>query len=223
TTSSMKRIILTLPALLLACAAHAQFGIRAGGNVATLSTKTNSQYQRASASNRTGYQVGVFYEKKLTDRLSLVPEVQFSRQRVNLEVEDSGIADAGYYANYRLRLSYLNVPVLLRATFGKFYLEAGPQFGIQLAAHETGDESIGTIAGSYESSFDRAATDHYRRVDLGLSVGAGVKLPAGFGFGVRAHTGLLSLTPAFPQRPGYYGNLKNQVVQASMSYQLKPR
>jgi hypothetical protein len=149
--------------------------------------------------------------------------VQFSRQRVNLDVEDFSVADGGYAANYRLRLSYLNVPVLLRATFGKFYLEAGPQLGIQLAAHETGDESIGTIAGTFESSFDRAATDHYRRVDLGLSVGAGVKLPAGLGLGVRAYTGLLSLTPEFPQRPSYYGSLKNQVVQASVSYQLKPR
>jgi len=215
----MKRILITLASLLLAGAAQAQFGIRVGGNVATLSTKTDSEFFRADAKGRTGYQMGVFYEQKFTDRLSLVPEVQFSRQAINLKAEEFGIADGGYDADYLLRLSYLNVPVLVRATFGRFYVEAGPQLGVLQSAHEKGGITYGTFTGTRQEHFDRLATDSYRRIDFDLSAGVGAKLPAGFGISIRGYTGLLSLTHV-PQFTRYSGDLKNRVVQASLTYQL---
>ncbi|GGF05087.1 porin family protein [Hymenobacter cavernae] len=215
----MKRIIITLTGLLLTGAAQAQMGIRVGANAATVSAKTDDEFQHAEADSRLGYQVGVFYQQKLTKRISLVPEVQFSRQRTRLRIEESGIADGGYEANYRLRLSYLNVPVLARASFGRFYVEAGPQVGLLLAAHEKGNATYGTIAGTHEAYFNRPATDGYHKLDVGLCSGAGVQLPAGFGLSVRSYTGLRSITDK-PQNVNYYGKLRNQVVQASLSYQF---
>ena len=215
----MKKLLLLGAGILLAGAAHAQLGLRAGANYATLATKAGD-YNTADADGRVGYQVGVFYEKKLNARFSVVPEVQFSHQRTYLEVDAHGIPDANYSARYKLALNYLNVPVLLRANYGRLYLEAGPQASILQSASETGSELIGGLAGSYRRDFDqRRATDSYRRFDVGVAAGIGLKLPAGFEVGLRASTGLLSIARA-PQYDINPINLKNQVVQAAVSYQL---
>ena len=215
----MRPLLLLFPGLLLAPAAQAQFGVRAGANYATLSTRADNP-NTADADGRVGYQVGIFYEKKLNGRFSVVPEVQFSHQRVYLEVDAHGIPDANYSARYQLTLNYLNVPVLLRATRGQLYLEAGPQVGLLQSARETGSESIGSFTGSYRREFDqRRATDSYRRFDVGVVAGVGLKLSAGFSVGLRASTGLLSLARA-PQYDINPIKLKNQVVQAAVSYQL---
>lgn len=208
--------------LLLAGPAHAQFGLRAGANFATLATPTSAnESRRASADGRLGYHAGVFYEHAFTRRWSIVPEIHYSHQRQRLEAEDYSIADGGYYGRYRLRLGYLNVPVLGRATFGnrhKVYVEAGPQLGILQGAFEEGTEAIGTIVGSYEVEVNRPATDRYRRLDVSLCAGIGLKLPAGLGVGLRASTGLRSLTQPYSNFHNYGGRLRSQVVQAALSY-----
>jgi hypothetical protein len=223
-TISMSRIFLVLASLLLlAGTAHAQLGVKVGVNFATLATEQRGEDRKASSDGQLGYQVGVFYEKQLTPRLSLLSEVQYSRQRMNLHVEDYSISDGGYASDYALQLHYLNVPILARIYLGKFYVEAGPQGSFQLAAHEKGSETIGTIAGSFDRGFNRPATDSYRRFDMGLCVGAGVKLPAGFALGMRAAAGFISLTEFGKTASNFRGDLKNQVVHASLSYQFMPR
>ena len=220
----MRSIVLTITGLLLAGSVQAQFGVRAGVNTTTITNKAVRTGQEASADTQTGYQVGVFYEHKLSEHLALVPELQFSRQRTDLKVRDYSVSDGGYDATYQLQSNYLHLPILLRGSIGRFYAEAGPQASLQVASHEKGTENIGSIAGAYQVSFDRSATDQYRRFDVGLVAGLGVRLPAGLAVGVRASTGLLSFTtPPQRSRPGYDGELRNQVLQASISYQFGPR
>jgi hypothetical protein len=220
----MRSLLLTLGSLLLAASgAQAQFGVRAGLNTTTLTTKAVRTGQEASADARTSYQVGVFYEQKLSEHLAVVPELQFSRQSANLDIEDYSVADGGYAAMYKLQTSYLHLPVLLRGHVGRFFVEAGPQASLLVAAHEKGTETIGTFVGSYSQVFDRPATDQYRRFDVGVVAGLGVQLPAGLAVSVRASTGLLSLTSTQRSRPGYDGELRSQGLQASVSYQFGPR
>ena len=218
---TMKKSLLLGASILLAGAAHAQLGLRAGANYATLSTKTGD-YNSTDAAGRVGYQVGIFYEKKLNARFSVVPEVQYSHQTTDLLVLNNLVPDNSYFADYRLTLHYLNVPVVARAAFGKFYVEAGPQVGLLLAAHEKGYEdrlSLYTIYDSLKQDFDRSATDRYQRVDVGACAGAGVKLPGGFALGLRYSAGFLSIAREL-QPDTYGGSLRNQVVQAAVSYQL---
>ena len=71
--------------LLLAGTVWAQAGLRARSTLAHLTTKGEvpaAYYLDASNSARLGYQVGVFYQVPLSKSLSLVPEVQFSREWV---------------------------------------------------------------------------------------------------------------------------------------------
>lgn len=217
-------LISVIPAaLLLSETAQAQIGIRAGANYTTLSAERHNNSSFGSADGRTGFQAGIFYEKRLSAHFSLVPEVQFSRQRLDFTAWNYDLTE-GYSSSYQTALSYLSVPVLLRATLGRFYLEAGPQVGLLLAAHEKGTLDKASPLSSYRgpdsySRFDGSATGQYRRTDAGLSAGVGMKLPAGFAVGLRAYAGLLSITRA--QQPyRYSGSLKNRVVQASVSYCL---
>ena len=206
-------------AMLLVGTAHAQFSLRAGGNASTLSTP-REEYRRGSAEGGIGYQVGLAYEKKLSDRWAVLSELSYRRQSLNLALEDNFVSDGSYRARYLLRLHYLSLPVMMRATFGRFYVEAGPYGALQLAAQEKGIEYRSTLSGGYEVAIDRPATDRYNRFDVGLGAGAGLKLPGDrLAFGLRASTGLLSLTRPL-QVYSYSGRLKNQVLEAALSYSL---
>ncbi|TGD81638.1 porin family protein [Hymenobacter wooponensis] len=219
----MKRIFLLLAALAVVSSAQAQLGLRGGLNTTLLNSKSDGAYGDVSANEYLGYQVGVFYAHKLTEHIALVPEVAYSRQIMQLRVDDYSIADAGYSARVRLSRSYLQVPVMLRATFGKFYLEAGPQAGFLVGAHEKGTEYLGTIAGTTERQIDRSAADRYRRIDLSLCAGLGVQLPAGFGVNLRSSSGLIAFNRGNELAYASRDDLKNQVLQASITYLIKPK
>jgi hypothetical protein len=209
----MKRFLLLLTpcCLLLATTAHAQLGLRAGANLAGFNTSTNNGY-RTSTGSLLGYQAGVFYQLPLSKRLSLVPEVQFSQERMTLTRFQLYVVSASLQGDYRERLSYLNVPVLLRYTIGPVYVEAGAQGGFLLGGRETGNVTFGS---SY--SVDREVVGRYRRYDVGPSVGVGLKLPAGVGLSVRAYQGLVSLTQ---DGEANVAHLYRRSVQASLTFQL---
>lgn len=138
----MKRFLLLLSAsLAVAGAAQAQIGVRLGGSLAKLHT-TEGQVVRSRSSTQAGYQVGVWYQVPLTARLSLVPEVQYSHERLTLAQASFAIYDASFTADTHLSMHYLNVPVLVRATFGPVYVEAGPQAGVLLGGRQTGSEIV---------------------------------------------------------------------------------
>ena len=214
----MKQLLLILAGLLLAGGAHAQFGLRAGANYAAPAMKARGQYQSANAAGRLGYQAGAFYEQRLAGPWSLLPEVQLSQQKTAVAVR-SGYIDYAYEAAYTLRLTSLNLPVLLRRYFGRFYAEAGPQVGFLLKAHEEGTEYLGSFVLNPYRSFNQTTTTHYHRVAAGLCTGVGVQLPAGFGAGVRAYA---DVSPVGKEQPDsrYFAGLRNRLVQATVSYQL---
>lgn len=216
------RLLLLLLLLLGAGAAQAQPGIRAGMNFATLSTLNfDGAYREANVAGRVGWQLGVFYQRPLAGRWTLVPELQYSYQRQVVQVVDNSVSDGGYAGHYTLSLGYLNLPVWGRATFGKGYLEVGPQLGMLVNAHETGTETISSFVGSTTSAVDRPAADRYQRADIALGIGGGLALTSAVGISLRITTGLFSLTDEYAAPYNYGGSLRNQVAQLSVNYQLK--
>jgi len=216
--------------LLLATTAQAQAGLRLGSTLTHLAVAhAPARYLTADNSARLGYQVGVFYRVPLGKRLSLVPEVQFSRERVRLTTRDNAFVIPEYSGrtDSRLAMSYLAVPVLLRATFGPVYVEVGPQANVLLGGRELGTYTISILDGSPISStdIDRPLPDNLRRFDLGPCVGVGVQLPAGLGLSVRAYQGLVSLMPGDdPAQPyPYQSGVRRQILQAALTYQLAAR
>ena len=210
--------------LLLLCAgrAQAQAGIRAGMNFATLSTANGEGlYRDARASGKVGWQLGVLYQRPLARRWLLVPELQYSCQRQELQVVDNSVSDGSYAGHYALTLGYLTVPMWARAAFGRAYLEVGPQLGLLVNAHETGTETIGSIVGGRTLAVDRPAADRYTRADIALGIGGGVQLSNDWSISLRITTGLCSLTDEYTAPYNYGGGLRSQVAQLSLNYQLK--
>ena len=214
----MKPLLLLFPGLLLATAAQAQFGVRAGANYASLSESGERTARFAQTDGRIGYQAGVFYEEKLSELFSVVPEVQFSRQRIHFDVTDYTPAATIGEATYQVGLSYLHVPVLLRVYLKRFYVEVGPQSSFLLGAHEEGVTQDSPFLNSRSTPFDRRAADRYQRYDFGTAAGFGVKLPAGFEVGLRTYSGLFSVTRG--ARSTYPGELNNVVIQANVAYRF---
>lgn len=218
----MKRFIFLLSSLLtVAGAAHAQFGVRLGGNIAKLRT-TEGQVVQSNSSAYSGYQVGITYQLPVTAWLSIIPEVQYSQERIKLYQFNLTTSNISFRADTRMRLNYLNVPVLARATFGPVYVEAGPQVSFLLGGRQTGLNTVfdlGSPMGT-EYTIDQGITENNRRVDVGPCLGVGLKLPVGFGINVRAYQGLVTLNE---ERSVFDGEFKRQTFQASLTYQLPGR
>jgi hypothetical protein len=151
-----------------------------------------------------------------------VPEVQYSLERIRLYQSNRITTNFTFRADTRMRLNYLNVPVLARATFGKVYVEAGPQVGFLLGGRQTGLSTAFDLSGTTGTRYtiDQGVTENNRRVDAGPCLGVGVKLPVGFGVSVRAYQGLVTLNE---ERSVFDGEFKRQTLQASLTYQLPTR
>ena len=234
----MKRLLFLLSTgLLVAGSAHAQWGVRTGGNT-TLFTKVENG-QDVTTSWQLGYQVGVFYQVPLTKHLSLVPELQFSRECFDTEktVPDPLLPfppTPGEYPpvdyvlgftdyRYHQALSYLNLPVLLRVAVRNFYVEAGPQLSLLVGGQSEGRGAFtrGGISAFAPLGIPKATT-LYQRLDAGPAVGVGMRLPAGFGISLRGYWGLTK--PTKENAPDAYASFqRRQTLQASLTYQLAAR
>jgi hypothetical protein len=210
--------------LLVASPAYAQFGLRTGANTMDLRLTATGVFT-PSTIRRVGYQAGIYYQVALTKRLALVPEVQYSRERLTYTQTNYTLS---YYLpgpdkQYSLWLSYLNVPVLLRVRVGPVYLEAGPQGSVLLGGRQEGftwtrDFSTGTTR---SIPVEGPVTDRFRRFDLGPCVGLGVNLPAGLGVSLRAYQGVVSLTRDIEAAEA--GTARRQTVQVALTYQVRGR
>jgi hypothetical protein len=228
----MQRFLFLLGSgLLLSPLAHAQFGLRVGGTLTHLAAKYpdfSISGTTATTTDKLGYQVGAYYQVKLGQHFSVVPEVQFSHEVSNIHAYLSDAGDAGYRGDYRLRLNYVNLPLLARVKFGPAYLEVGPQVSLLVGGSEKGTEAYSGWSGTFYRDVDHDITNHYRRFDVGPCVGIGVNLPAGFGINVRGFQGLVSSTRTPTTDPSVYyyqyqGKIFRQTLQASLTYQLAAR
>jgi hypothetical protein len=214
--------LLLASCLLLPALTYAQLGVRAGATSTSFHIPSPSADPSATTGWRLGYHLGVFYELPLAHRFSFVPELSYSRENLDLNASDYRSLTTAYAGSYRLTRSYLNLPLLLRATAGPCYIEAGPQAAYLVGGREAGHEYHFNSGASYTQQVDRAATARYKRFDVGVGVGVGVKLPAGLGLSLRAYQGLRSLALDSPAETAYPGRLLRRTLQASLSYQFKP-
>lgn len=189
----MKRLIVAA-CLLMSATSFAQtfqLGIKGGVNISNF---TGGNFENLDKKSLVGFHAGGFVSFFFGDNLALQPEVLFSSQGAKLE-------NAGDKQN--LKVSYINVPVLLKYRFnGGFYLEAGPQIGFKVN----------------ESTDDMPVEDFARSTDLSVAGGLGFHSSSGLGIGAR-YTAGLSKVGDFDA-----GNIdpdfKNGVIQVSLFYTL---
>jgi hypothetical protein len=153
-------------------AGEVQVGLQAGPNFASL--RVVPAEEGASFRTRTLAGAGGVVDVALDDRVSLHLEPAYVVKGSRFEIEPDDFIFPERVTG-SIRLSYLELPALLRVTVGgdrvQPYLVAGPTLAYLLTARIRG-ESGGTTA-------DEDAEDTFEKIDLGLSAGGGVRVPAG--------------------------------------------
>jgi hypothetical protein len=183
----MKKIILSAFVLLLLNVAFAQpgvhFGIKGGVNFADLKDENNS-----NTDAKTGFNAGALAHIHLTKSFAIQPEVVYSAQGAE-------------YANGKLKLNYINIPVLAQYMFANgFRLQTGPQLGILTTSE-------------FKSGSTETDVDNLKNTDVAWSFGASYLSNIGLGIDGRYNLGLTDVSKN--------AELKNRVWQVGLFYQFK--
>ncbi|WBA41939.1 porin family protein [Hymenobacter canadensis] len=174
----MKRILVALALTFGAVAAQAQdsrIGVKISGGIAKFrGDDVTNQSNTLSAGG------GLVYNIKLTEMLSVQPELLYTVKgsRFNSDAFDS-----------KTTLHYVELPVMLRATFSNVFVEAGPQVGYLVAAKLEVTPNNGG-----EASEDKSR-NNFTNADWGFAAGIGYQLENGLSLTGR-YSG--SLNPVLP-------------------------
>ena len=91
------------------------------------------------------------------------------------------------------KLSYFNVPVLVRYQFkNMLYIEAGPNLGLLYKAY---DIFYTDVEDKHDLAYELDVRDQYTRIDAGVMGGIGFQVlkGTGYNFGLRYYYGLTEL------------------------------
>lgn len=193
----MKKIILTILAVFTLITVNAQFGAKAGINLAKFSGDIDA------TSSIIGFQVGVFYEYKVSDQFSLQPEIYYSTQ--GSEDDDADDLDL----DFDYKVNYLNIPIMAKyylSADGGFNFQAGPQFGLLLSgtSNQTGSTSETDIKDDLKSLY------------IGVNFGLGYKFSNGLLFDARYNLGLSDI--ADERASGDDSKVTNTVINFTIGY-----
>ena len=162
-------------------------GIKSGSNFATQNIKSID-----GTKSITGLHVGVFTYIKLPLIFGIQPELQYSTQ--GTKINSSTIRS----------INYLNVPILVRSSFGPMNIHFGPQFGILTGA-------INEVSG-----IPTDIKDKFLKRDFSLILDVSVEPVDRFIFPVRYVKGLKNISDDDP----FANETKNTTFQFSFGYVL---
>lgn len=207
----MKKIISI--ALLLVCSqlvnAQAKFGLKAGLNVSSLTSKVGNEQLKTLV----GGNIGLFSNINISSSLSFQPEVIFSGEGARITAVDLNDPNGGNSGTGRLALSYINIPLLLR--FAKsstgIYGELGPQIGILASAS----------AKSFGESID--IKDFFKATNFSLCFGAGYNFSESLGIGARYNFGLSNIANNDANNGGSIGNIKTGNFSFGLQYTFQKK
>jgi hypothetical protein len=141
-------------------------GIKGGLNISDVSG--------INGDNRLSGHVGFFVNSRFNANWSIQPEILYSGQGQQFPFLNE---------EYTLALSYIQVPIMIQFhPVKQFYLEVGPQIGFLLSANIKGDDSKEEV------------DDEYKKVEAGLSFGAGIQATSMLGFYARYNAGLSDIS-----------------------------
>lgn len=126
---------------------------------------SGSDLTNYSKSSR-GIQAGVSFQGSVTKSFSVVSEIYYMRKGGTMK---SGNSLTGVES--KVRLNTVELPVLARVHFGKFYVNAGASAAYNISGIAKSDE------GSYKLQFGNSVNE-FKRFEAGAQVGAGMIFPS---------------------------------------------
>ena len=152
---------------------------------------TNLNYGEANSAladykkSTNGIQAGVSFQAGITPGFSLVSELYFMRKGGKLKANSPLSANES-----TLRLNTIELPVLARFHFGKFYMNAGPSIAYTLSGYRKIDDQ------STKLSFNNSI-EGFKRFEAGIQAGGGFEFPVKqrrIALDIRYNYGLTNLT-----------------------------
>ena len=188
----MKKISVLVFALTVGTTLFAQdpkFGLKGGINLAKLTNQTEADW-------RLGFHAGLLSHIHVTPAFSLQPEVVYSSQGAEYELSTG--------ENLKLKLNYVNIPLLLQYNFDNgFRLQGGPQIGFLTGvADKVGDVEINSVD-----------SDDFNTVDFSIPLGISYLSYSGFGVDARYNLGV---TDVLKNNSG--NAVRNSVFQFGLFY-----
>lgn len=196
----MKKIFLGA-ALAIGTLGYAQsFGIKGGGNLSTVAglENVNTEY-------KFGWNAGAFINIPLSESFSLQPEALYNTLGTKGKADQS--VDNDLLQDTTWKLDYVTVPVMIQYNATpKFYLEAGPQFGILVSSKFKNDNE------TTESNVDNL--NHF---DFGAAAGLGYWITPNLGVNARYVAGFSDIM----RGNGSNKDVRNNNIQVGLSYKFK--
>jgi hypothetical protein len=199
----MKKIFLVAAiAVLTVTTSFAQgevrFGFKAGLNLASVGG--DAYYTGFGGfDSRTSFHIGALVEIPFTDKISVQPEVLYSGQ--------GSKTNYGFGTTADVKLDYINIPVM-----GKYHIiaglsgELGPVIGILVKADGL----------DYDTGVQGDIKDQYKKVDVGVGIGASYQLPMGFFGSLRYNKGVTDINDINDE--DFRAKNQNNVFQVSAGY-----
>lgn len=165
----------------------AQFGLKGGLNVSTIRSADDDD-DNDGIDSKIGVHIGALAHIHLSSQFAVQPEILYSQE--GAEVEDS-----------RLKLDYINIPVMLQYMFNNgFRIEAGPQLGLLVSSKYKDDD------------VEVDADDDFKTTNISLGFGVNYLSYSGLGVGARYNLGLSDISEAGNS------NIKANTLQISLFY-----
>lgn len=183
--------------LFLTAAATAQVTVKAGVNIASVSEHaTIESYDEFENSSVVGFQGGLAFDLPITNMFSIQPEILYIQKGGKVKAEALGSTYEG-----RVYYNFIEVPVMAKIKFfddtdgagSGVYVAGGPFAGYALNGKIKNTVSIlGGEPSSNTDEFDFNDEDDAKRLDWGVSFGAGLKAGS-FVLDVRYNLGINNL------------------------------
>jgi hypothetical protein len=196
------------------------FSLKFGVNFSHL---TGSPFDPEEIGRTGNFNVGLTATIRLTDRLSLVPEVTpfFRRGVSGIPFDTTGdpaldpVFDSPETSS-ALALDYLDIPILLKYRWGRLTFGAGPYFSVLVSAKESFHTELET---GEALRFAREVTDSYKKTDFGLAVeGAWTITKPRRGLGLVLHGRYEHGFAGVLRTPGPSGPMRNSVWHFYVSF-----
>lgn len=227
----MKKLILTLAAVVMASGAFAQlhFGLKAGGNLSTISGMTSEEggldwgdlaKVTPSQSMKVGFNAGAWAEYMVMPSLGVQVELNYSIQGVNTSVEStSSILGAASTTDTTWAASYINVPILAKFHLNDIRVFAGPQLGFNTCFRTT----TTIITEDKTTINDPENVEDFSGFDFSFVVGGQYYITQNVGVDARYNIGLTNVFPTLKNDEGEVtreGFGKQGVLQIGVFYEF---
>jgi outer membrane immunogenic protein len=211
----MKKLVLAAAVAVSSLTFAQQFGIKGGMNVSSISKDANLSNQ----GSKIGFNAGVFANAPLGSQFSIQPELIYTQygakfQQTGQTVVEGASVLTNQTVSSATHLDYIALPIMFQYNATpSFYLEAGPEFGLNVSAKDkTKNETSGnTLAESSNYS------DQINKFNLGIGVGAGYYFTPSIGLTARYVAGVTDIAK---NRPSGSNSSRNNVFQVGLAYKF---